>query len=458
VRREASGRIGFPLVLLYLGEELCTSWFHADVSARPHYQAAPDGERRADGPVDSSYRVTGRSLPMAGRSVLVTRRPGAAARRPGAAALLALVLCVTGCTSTTAVEGGVAGRQTSSATSSPSAAASTAAATEHPDDPARTDPESAPPVDSAAVLAPGQEPAYGTRAIDLLAALPVKGRAAKTGYARDQFGPAWADVDHNGCDTRNDILQRDLNAVTFRSGTHNCIVLTGQLADPYTARAIAFSRGAETSEAVQIDHVVALSDAWQKGAQQLSPDQRLAFANDPLNLLAVDGPTNQQKSDGDAATWLPPNQAYRCDYVARQVSVKATYQLWVTSAEANAIAAVLAGCGDITAPTNRPAPAAAAAPPMSGQPTAVPGPVAPAAEAAAPAPAVAPEPAAVPAPAPAAPAPAAAPGGAPAGQPPAGASYANCAAVRAAGAAPIRRGDPGYAAKLDRDGDGVGCE
>ncbi|MCU1572585.1 MAG: hypothetical protein JWO93_667 [Micrococcaceae bacterium] len=334
---------------------------------------------------------------------------------------------------------------------------STAPTTEHPDDPAPTDPESAPPVDSAAVLAPGQEPAYGTRAIDLLASLPVKGRAPKTGYARDQFGPAWADVDHNGCDTRNDILQRDLNEVTFRSGTHNCIVLTGQLADPYTARAIAFSRGTETSDAVQIDHVVALSDAWQKGAQQLSADQRLALANDPLNLLAVDGPTNQQKSDGDAGTWLPPNQSYRCDYVARQISVKATYQLWVTSAEANAIAAVLAGCGDIAAPTNRPAPVAAvaAAPPVDGEPAAAPGPVAPAAgAAAAPAPAVAPEPAAVPAPAPVA----AAPGGAPAGQVPAGVSYANCAAVRAAGAAPIRRGDRGYVAKLDRDGDGVGCE
>jgi hypothetical protein len=37
-------------------------------------------------------------------------------------------------------------------------------------------------------------------------------------------------------------------------------------------------------------------------------------------------------------------------------------------------------------------------------------------------------------------------------------SYKNCTAVRAAGADPIRRGEPGYASHLDRDGDGVGCE
>jgi Protein of unknown function (DUF1524) len=157
-------------------------------------------------------------------------------------------------------------------------------------------------------------------------------------------------VDHNGCDTRNDVLRRDLSAVTFRSGTSDCVVLTGHLEDPYTARAISFTRGVETSTTVQIDHVVALSDAWQTGAQQLTADQRLALANDPLNLLAVDGPTNQQKSDGDAASWLPPNRDYRCQYVARQVSVKATYHLWVTPAERDAIEAVLAGCNGIAAP------------------------------------------------------------------------------------------------------------
>lgn len=181
-------------------------------------------------------------------------------------------------------------------------------------------------------------------AADALATLPVKGRAPKTGYSRAEFGQRWADVDHNGCDQRNDVLARDMTEETFKPGTRDCVVLTGVLADPYTARTIAFTRGNDTSAAVQIDHVVALSDGWQKGAQQLDADTRELLGNDPLNLLAVDGPTNNGKGDGDAATWLPPNRSYRCAYVARQVAVKAKYGLWVTQAEHDAIARVLGGC------------------------------------------------------------------------------------------------------------------
>ncbi|WP_442852638.1 HNH endonuclease family protein [Arthrobacter sp. 162MFSha1.1] len=148
-------------------------------------------------------------------------------------------------------------------------------------------------------------------------------------------------MDQNGCDTRNDILRRDLTEVTY-TGSVTCTVKTGVLADPYTGTVINFVRGTTTSSAVQIDHVVALSDAWQKGAQQRTTEQRTEFANDPLNLQATDGPTNQQKGDGDAATWLPPAKAFRCECVARQVSVKARYSLWVTQAEHDAIAGILA--------------------------------------------------------------------------------------------------------------------
>ena len=183
-----------------------------------------------------------------------------------------------------------------------------------------------------------------TTALAAVVALDVKGRAPKTGYDRDEFGPAWADVDHNGCDTRNDILARDLTDETFKAGTHDCVVLTGTLADPYSGATIAFQRGQDTSSAVQIDHVVALSDAWQKGAQQWDDPTRQAFANDPLNLLAADGPLNSQKGAGDTATWLPPNGAFRCVYVARQVAVKLTYDLWVTQAERDAMLTVLSTC------------------------------------------------------------------------------------------------------------------
>lgn len=187
-------------------------------------------------------------------------------------------------------------------------------------------------------------PADVATALAQLETIPVKGRAPKTGYAREEFGPAWADVDRNGCDTRNDILARDLEGETFKPGTQNCVVATGTLADKYTGTTINFVRGNTTSSAVQIDHLIALSDAWQKGAQQLSAEQRRQLANDPLNLMAADGPTNSAKGDKDAATWLPPNKVFRCEYVARQTAVKANYSLWVTQAEHDAIAGILTAC------------------------------------------------------------------------------------------------------------------
>ncbi|MEV0196688.1 HNH endonuclease family protein [Nonomuraea sp. NPDC050691] len=177
-----------------------------------------------------------------------------------------------------------------------------------------------------------------------LGKLDVKGRAPRTGFERDKFGPAWADVDRNGCDTRNDILKRDLRDEKFKSGTHDCIVLSGVLDDPYSGKTITFKRGQDTSTEVQIDHLVPLSDAWQKGAQQWTAAKRKEFANDPLNLLAVDGPLNGQKSDSDAATWLPPRKGYRCAYIARQIDVKAKYGVWVTSAEKDAMQGILSSC------------------------------------------------------------------------------------------------------------------
>lgn len=276
----------------------------------------------------------------------------------------------------------------------------------------------------------------GKTAVAVLAALEIKGRAAKTGYERDEFGQRWLDVDRNGCDTRNDTLARDL-VDPVKSGP--CTVMSGMLADVFTAKNIAFQRGQDTSALVQIDHIVSLSDAWQKGAQQLSADQRATFANDPLNLQAVDGKANAQKGAGDAATWLPSNKSYRCTYVARQISVKATYGLWLTQAEHDAMARILVDCPD--------------EPALASTFAAVPAPVEVVpVEPPVPAPFTAPV---EPEPAPPQPDPAPAP---PAPAPPASVFYQNCDAVRAAGAAPIYAGQPGYSRKLDRDGDGVGCE
>ena len=182
------------------------------------------------------------------------------------------------------------------------------------------------------------------QAVDTLNQLAVKGRAPKTNYSRSQFGDGWRRV--NGCDMRNVILYRDLTETTVND---KCQVMGGKLDDPYTGKLIVFNRG-EGSADVQIDHVVALGDAWQKGAQQLTAIERENLANDPLELLAVDGPANQQKSDGDAATWLPSNKPFRCQYVARQIAVKKKYHLWITQAEKDAMVRTLEKCPGQTLP------------------------------------------------------------------------------------------------------------
>ena len=188
--------------------------------------------------------------------------------------------------------------------------------------------------------------------LSVIQAQVTKGRAPKTGYTRAQFGPEWADVDRNGCDTRNDILKRDLTNLVIKEKTNSCTILSGTLIDPFSGETINFVQGAKTSSEVQIDHSVALSNAWQTGAFKLTPDQRKAFANDPLNLMAVKGRLNSQKGDGDAATWLPPLKSFRCDYVSRQIAVKIKYKLWFTAPEKEAMIRILKTCPEKALPTN----------------------------------------------------------------------------------------------------------
>ncbi|QDB79540.1 DUF1524 domain-containing protein [Georgenia wutianyii] len=271
---------------------------------------------------------------------------------------------------------------------------------------------------------PDATPAPAGSALATVDLLEVKGRAPRTGYDRDAFAYREFDLDRNGCDVRNDILRRDLRDITVRPGTNGCVVETGVLDDPYSGRTIDFVRGSDTSGEVQIDHVVALSDAWQKGAQSWDSATMQRFGNDPLNLLAVDGPLNGAKGDGDTATWLPPNTSYRCAYVARQVAVKHAYSLWVTQAEKDAMVRVLSDCPGEPLPEAEPAPLM---PELEGSAPAQPAP---------------------PAPAPQAPA-----GG---GTDP---QYPTCKAAKAAGFGPYVRGvDPEYDWYRDGDGDGTVCE
>ena len=246
----------------------------------------------------------------------------------------------------------------------------------------------------------------------------MKGRAPQTGYDRAEYGQARLDTDRNGCDTRSDILGRDLRHVTITPGTNGCRTEAGTLADPYTATVIDYVRG---NDSVDIDHVVSLSNAWQTGAFRWEIRKRAALANDPMNLLAVDSSANRQKGDGDTATWLPPDKGFRCSYAARQISVKAKYQLWVTVAERDAMARILASCPNQRARTGGAptiSPVAVNQPRRSTPSPDVRDPV----------------------------------------DGSGGVYYQNCDAVRANGADPIHSGDPGYGPHLDRDGDGIGCE
>lgn len=261
---------------------------------------------------------------------------------------------------------------------------------------------------------------------ELLATLDVKGRAPMTGYDRDRFGQEWLDADRNGCDTRNDVLAEYLTDKVFKPGTSGCVVTSGTLGDPYTGTLIDFVHG--DGFLVDIDHVVALGNAWVTGASRWDIKKRAALANDPMNLLPVDASANRQKGDGDAATWLPSNKPFRCAYVARQVSVKSKYDLWVTPAERLATERVLASCPDqgplpdsgapVRVDQNITDPGA----PVTGSPQGSRGQDGP--------------------------------------QSPTGGTvhYQNCEAARAAGAAPVRRGDAGYGAHLDGDNDGIACE
>lgn len=185
------------------------------------------------------------------------------------------------------------------------------------------------------------ENATENSALSYLEKLEIKGRAPKTGYARTEFYNSWPTID--GCSLRQVIIKRELGD-TAKIADNGCDVISGEFTESYTGSKMVFYQKSDFSEKIQIDHIVALSDAWQKGAQYKTKEERYAMATDPLNLIAVDASANKQKSDGDAATWLPSNKAFRCQYVARQVSVKYKYGLWVTQAEHDAIKGILETC------------------------------------------------------------------------------------------------------------------
>ena len=294
-------------------------------------------------------------------------------------------------------------------------------------------PRDDPPMPEAAERGPDLHTPHTARA--LLTSLPVREHTSRSGYGREHYGPAWADADRNGCDTREDILRRDLGDVKLKPGTRDCVVVSGTLIDPYTGTRIRFEKGGASE--VDIDHVVALGNAWVTGAASWPFRKRVALANDPQNLLAAQAAANRAKGDSDAATWLPPDPAAHCVYVARQVAVKAKYGLWITPAEHEAMTTILATCPEEPAPVGDAPTTAPINPPEPGHANAHARPRQPAPE-------VRREPTPVPvkektrAPDP---------------------NYRTCKQVKANHAGPYVRGrDQEYAYYRDTDGDGVVCE
>jgi hypothetical protein len=156
------------------------------------------------------------------------------------------------------------------------------------------------------------------------------------------FGPAWSDVDRNGCDQRNDVLRRDLTEVQVREGTQGCVVVAGVLDDPYTGAAVQFAK-ADAAQ-VPIDHVVPLAAAWVQGAAAWTDDEREQFANDLGNLMATTRAENSAKGDSTADEWVPPDPTYGCSYATIVITVKDRYAVAVSPAEAATLESLLATC------------------------------------------------------------------------------------------------------------------
>lgn len=272
-------------------------------------------------------------------------------------------------------------------------------------------------------------PAASGTALEALETLTVAPFSSTSKYQRANFGETWEDIDSNGCETREDILKRDIPNATIKG---KCDVRKGSFSDPYTGKTINFNADDGKGGGVDIDHIIPLSLGWKTGASEWDAAKRLKFANDPLNLMASDSGENRKKGDKDASAYLPPNKAFHCEYVARQVSVRVKYGTWITPAEKSAIYTVLQSC-----PTQ---PLIADTWGISVDKSAPVAPVAPAE----------PAPAAPVEPAPVAEAPVATGGNDP--------QFSSCAKAKAEGFGPYTAADPEFSWYRDGDGDGTVCE
>lgn len=177
----------------------------------------------------------------------------------------------------------------------------------------------------AVFVAPSASAAEGS-ASQVLTGLLVASEGSVAGYDRSLFG-GWIDADGDSCNTRQEVLLAEsLKQPVIGPG---CSVsgLWRSFLDNVEWR---------NASRLDVDHHVALEEAWQSGASQWSADQRRSFANDLDyfgSLNAVTDTVNSSKGSGDPAEWMPPFAAASCNYVTMWVLTKHRWRLSVDPAK-----------------------------------------------------------------------------------------------------------------------------
>ncbi len=158
-------------------------------------------------------------------------------------------------------------------------------------------------------------------------------------YSRDSLPTDWKDLDGNGCNTREDILKKYTSEYTGRFD--GCKIKSGKFYDYYNGKFLRYDKSVDTGGGIQIDHIVAIGNAWISGGYKWGKDEWISYINDEEVLIPTSSKTNREKSDKDITEWKPANNSYLCTYAEKQVEIKDKYKLTVTEKEKAELKSIL---------------------------------------------------------------------------------------------------------------------